>query len=284
MRKKMSIIGFGKETYLLVNGIVVDHEIPLRNGVSLLPVTSEIDYKTAYNLIKSDIDYSIFVLSMSNMYAQIRIVGETEEKVAMYAWNAQWDCLLLGAIINNSVMFNLQCDTPIESVNASSVLNVTNYALRGIVGESKELTKENENWIKSHYQSAYSLLDNERFQTAVHCMSTYFWHSLPRVQLAIIWSGIESLFNVNTELSFRISLYIANFLFSNNITKAKEQFDRIKKIYGYRSAAVHGNSMKGNITDIISESALLLNRLIKKCAELNALPDVSELAFTSLEL
>ena len=32
---------------------------------------------------------------------------------------------------------------------------------------------------------------------------------MPRVQLAILWAGIESLFRINNELSFRISLYIA---------------------------------------------------------------------------
>ena len=32
-------------------------------------------------------------------------------------------------------------------------------------------------------------------------MASYRWHSVPRVQLAVIWSGIESLFNVNTEVT-----------------------------------------------------------------------------------
>lgn len=264
----MSIIGFEKETYLFVNGLYVDHEIQLREGITLLPVTSEIDNTIASKLIKKDIDYSIMVLAASNLYAQLRIVAESEEKLALEAWNAQWDCLLLGAIINNSIMSNLQCDKPIESLEDASILRVTNYELRGIKGISKQLTLEDEQWIRNHYKKAMDLLEEQHFQTAVHCLSTYLWHSLPRVQLAILWPGIESLFNVNNEVSFRISIYVANFLCGNNKEQAKSLFEKVKKMYGARSAAVHGGIMKESIDELVSESATLLNAIIKNALRL----------------
>jgi hypothetical protein len=55
------------------------------------------------------------------------------------------------------------------------------------------------------------LLNEAAFQNAVHCLATYRWHSTAAPQLAIIWSGIEGLFGVDTEPSFRVSLYCARF-------------------------------------------------------------------------
>ena len=198
----MSIVGIGKETYLYVNGITVNQELTLRDDVTILPATAAFDFQSASNLIKNDTDYSIVVLTAGNLYSQMKITAGSDEELAINTWNAQWDCLLLGAIVNNSVMSNLQSDKPVESIKEANYLHVTNYELRGIKGISKELTEEDADWIKEHYAKAWTLLDNDRFQTAVHCMSTYLWHTLPRVQLAILWSGIEALFDINSEISF----------------------------------------------------------------------------------
>jgi hypothetical protein len=178
--------------------------------------SAELDSNVASKLIEKNVDYFIAALSSGNLNAQIKIEAESAKELAVEAWNSQWDCLLLGAIINNSVMCNLQCDKPVELINEASYLNVTNYELRGTRGISKELTTEDETWIEKHYKKARELLDHQRYNTAVHCMATYTWHSLPNVQLAILWSGIESLFNVSTEVGFRVSLYISNYLSNNH--------------------------------------------------------------------
>ena len=280
----MSIIGIGKESYLFVNGIFVDHEIKLCENTVLLPITAEFDFSSASRILKSDIDYSIVVLSASNLYSQMKILADIPENLAISTWNSQWHCVLLGAIINNSVICNLQCDKPVELLKEADYLNITNYELHGIKGISKELTADDEEWIKNNYKKAWDLLGNDRFATAVHCMSTYFWHSLPRVQLSILWSGIEALFDVSTEISFRISLYIANFLACNDAAEAKLLFAGTRKLYTARSAAVHGGKIKGVIEDLVSESARLLNCLIRRCAEIKTLPNTEELVFPDQNL
>lgn len=141
-----------------------------------------------------------------------------------------------------------------------------------------ELSEEDELWLEKYYKTAYKLLEKDSFQTAVHTMASYRWHSVPRVQLAVIWSGIESLFNVNTEVSFRISLYIANFL-GENEAQAQQIFKQVRKMYSSRSSAVHGNKTKDNLESAVEESANLLTRILRRCAELNKLPDVDNLAF-----
>lgn len=46
-----------------------------------------------------------------------------------------------------------------------------------------------------------------------------------------------------------------------------------------RSSAVHGNKIKDNINDSVKESAILLNQIIKKCAEIGSVPDTENLIF-----
>lgn len=154
----------------------------------------------------------------------------------------------------------------------------TNYELRALLSDIYNISEEDELWLEKYYKTAYKLLEKDSFQTAVHTMASYRWHSVPRVQLAVIWSGIESLFNVNTEVSFRISLYIANFL-GENEAQAQQIFKQVRKIYSSRSSAVHGNKTKDNLESAVEESANLLTRILRRCAELNKLPDVDNLAF-----
>jgi hypothetical protein len=176
-------------------------------------------------------------------------------------------------------MGNVQCDQPIEKLREATYVNITNYHFRALLVEPYRLTSEDEKWIQSYYSVAYGLLKKGAFETAVHAMASYKWHSMPRVQLAIIWSGIESLFEASTEISFRISLYIANFLAGGNPVEAQKIFKKTKKLYASRSAAVHGGEVKGELRGFVAESATLLNRIIRRCAEIGSLPDTESRVF-----
>lgn len=210
--------------------------------------------------------------------SQLHIIGDDTEHLIANAWNSQWDCVLLGALFNHNAMCNLQSDQPIEQIAKAEYIHITNYELRALLSDIYNISEEDELWLEKYYKTAYKLLEKDSFQTAVHTMASYRWHSVPRVQLAVIWSGIESLFNVNTEVSFRISLYIANFL-GENEAQAQQIFKQVRKIYSSRSSAVHGNKTKDNLESAVEESANLLTRILRRCAELNKLPDVDNLAF-----
>lgn len=274
----MGMIGFGNECYLYVNGVSPSKPIWLHDNVCLCPAKPAVQWREIMSLFNDDIDFSIAVLCNPTIASQLHIVGDDTEHMVASAWNSQWDCILLGALFNCNVMCNLQSDQPIERIAEAKYIHITNYELRALLSTAYSLSATDEEWIEKHYEAAYKLLDRDFFQTAVHAMASYRWHSLPRVQLAVIWSGIESLFNVNTEVSFRISLYIANFL-SDNKAQAKELFKQVRKMYSLRSTAVHGNKAKDNLAGAVEESASLLNRILKRCAELNCLPDVDNLIF-----
>ena len=96
----------------------------------------------------------------------------------------------------------------------------------------------------------------------------------------MIWAGIEALFGIQQELSFRLSLYIAKFLAGNGPSdETRNLFEDVKRMYGIRSKAVHGSKIKSDENESVTDSSRLLHRLIKKCVELDALPDIYSLIF-----
>ena len=100
---------------------------------------------------------------------------------------------------------------------------------------------------------------------------------MPRAQLALLWSGIEGLFSVDYELSFRLSLYIARFLSPRRGTRQKAIFDSVKNLYAVRSKAVHGGKLK-NPHEAAKGTVKILRQLVVKCAERKGLPKTDDLA------
>lgn len=278
----MGIIGIGNECYLYVNGICTSKPIWLHDTVCLCPAKPAIKWQEVMQLFENDIDFSIAVLCNPTIASQLHVIGDNANHLLANAWNTQWDCILLGALFNHNVMCNLQSNQPIEQIANAEYVHITNYELRALLTEVYHISEKDEIWLKNHYKTAYKLLEKENFQTGVHAMASYRWHSLPRVQLAVIWSGIESLFNVNTEVSFRISLYIANFLGETEV-QMQQIFKQVRKMYSLRSSAVHGNKTKDNLNSAVIESANLLNQILRRCTELNKLPDIDNLVFLSFK-
>ena len=150
--------------------------------------------------------------------------------------------------------------------------------MRGFT-ESEHLIEETDaSWTESYFPAARRLLDKPGFQTAVHCLATYRWHTHPRARLALIWAGIEGLFGIESELSFRLSLYAARFLAPGDPAHMKVVFSDVRRLYGKRSAAVHGSRLKGETSTFVDDSAQLLQRLVRRCVVAGHLPRAEELA------
>ena len=92
----------------------------------------------------------------------------------------------------------------------------------------------------------------------------------------MLWAGIEGLFGVDSEITFKLSLGVAKFL-GDNPDEQRAIFQNTKGLYKARSKAVHGGKIKTDGGTAISESAALLNRLLVKAAELGRLPDIEQL-------
>lgn len=227
--------------------------------------------------IERDEDRAIAMLFLPRVTSQLRINGNNAEEVATRAWNGVWDGILAGALAGCEVICNLQASVPVEELTASSQVHVTNHHLRGLSSWPPiTLKAEQLAWLASHFSNARALLSKEAYRDAVHSLSSYRWHSLPRAQLAMLWSGIEGLFGIDSEVTFRLSIGIAKLL-GDGEDEQRQIFESTKALYKARSKAVHGGRMKGDAIDAVSKSAALLNRLILRVAEQRRLPDIEQL-------
>jgi len=273
----MRILGKGIETYLYLNGIRPREKVRLNDAVVLFPSSCNPTPDEIIAKSRSEMDIGVACIFLRSVSACLHIVASTPRELAVKAWNSQWDAVLLSALYDCEVGHNFQSDVAPENFNEAKEFNVTNYAFKGLnSGEIKNLTSAEHAWLKAHYWTAQGLMDEDRYRNAVHCLASYRWHSMPRAQLALIWSGIEGLFQIDYELSFRLSLYIAKYLSPRSHARQKMIFDELKKLYGIRSKAVHGGKLKDS-NAAVKRSLKILRRLIVKSAEQGTLPMIDEL-------
>ena len=276
----MKLVGIGDVTFILLSGIAVSDTIRLSDNIELQPAnTSHLDLMTVIATCSHPDDIAVAAAFIPRTTAQFRVSASTPKELAIFAWNSSWDAILLSAFLRTEIGFNLQSDTSANKIAASSRLRATNHYMHGMTNSSPHfLTKDEAEWLSTNFTNARRLLDNERFQTAVHCLATYRWHTMPRVQLAILWAGIEGMFGASSEIRFRISLYVARFLHPDDAIERQKIFGEVKKLYDSRSVAVHGSKLKAGIASAIDDSAGILCELLCRCTTLNAMPDENELA------
>jgi hypothetical protein len=266
-------------TYILLSGLEVPLDIALDENTRLLSAdTSRLNFETAIATCSRPDDISVITAFIPRITSQFKITASTPQELAIRAWNSTWDALLLSAIFHIEVGFNIQSDTEASSISAQTTLRATNFHFHGFQTSPYKLNADDVIWIKANFSEARRLLGNERFNTAVHCLASYRWHAMPRIQMAVLWAGIEGMFGASSEIRFRISLYIARFLHPTDAKSRKEKFELVKKLYKSRSSAVHGSKVKDNIAQAVKESAELLGEIIRGVIEQKELPNEDELA------
>jgi len=273
----MAIFGKETETYLYLNGIRPREDLRLDAAVVLMPSSCDPNLDDIIAKSKTEIDFGVACVFLRSVSACLHIVAQTPFELAREAWNAQWDALLLGALHDCEVGQTFKSDVPPERFAEAKDFQVMNYAFKGLNrGEVRKLTKAEHAWLGKHYGAAVQLMEEDRYRNAVHCLGSYGWHYMPRAKLALIWSGIEGLFKIDYELSFRLSLYIAKYLCPHSRARQKTVFNEVKKLYGIRSKAVHGGNLK-DPADAVTKSLKILRRLVVRAAEKGELPEGDEL-------
>ena len=124
-------------------------------------------------------------------------------------------------------------------------------------------SKEDAEWVMKHYDIFNRLAsDNEPFRLALEAAIDWRFAKEPRSAIARLWGGIEALFGINSELVYRISLYSASLLAPRGDAR-KEKFEEVKRMYGLRSKAVHGDKLsEDKIGEAMSDSFHLLRDLL----------------------
>lgn len=140
----------------------------------------------------------------------------------------------------------------------------------------KELSLESLDWVQQYLENWISLLESPAFRLAVDSLTTHNQHANLRMTAAALWAGFEALFGINSELRFRLALMTAAYLEERG-QKRLEAYRRVKKLYDYRSKAVHGGATTDNhLIEHIVEVRELLSRLVCRITEQGVMPAVED--------
>lgn len=274
----MRVMGDGMSIYLYVNGIWAEREVLLGQYVALLPARCQVSADTLAKLTRTQIELGIATALLPCIGSQLRVTADNPNDLSTRAWNSLWDVVLLSALFDVDAACNFKSAVPVEELCPSSMFVVTNGHFRGLGGDPRRLTEEDHDWLEANMPRARALMECPPFLDVVHCLASYRWHSHPRAQLAVIWAGIEGLFDIQSELVFRLSQFCARFLEPDDRERQIEVYETVRSLYKQRSTAVHGGALKGEPRDQVRRSAELLSRLVHRCIEIGGLPDVSLLA------
>jgi hypothetical protein len=109
--------------------------------------------------------------------------------------------------------------------------------------DNEQLNEADAEWIQAHFDKFNGLASSsERFRFALEASNDWRYCKDTRTAISRLWAGIECLFGISSELVFRLSLMAASILYPRG-PQRRECFHRVKKLYGVRSKAVHGDDI-----------------------------------------
>lgn len=109
--------------------------------------------------------------------------------------------------------------------------------------------------------------EDERFRFALEAAVDWRYAKDARSGISRLWAGIESVFGINSELVYRISL-LASTIVAPRGKGRVDEFRRIKSLYGIRSKAVHGEPLTNDkLRTGLYESFDLLRLLLLDAVE-----------------
>lgn len=121
-------------------------------------------------------------------------------------------------------------------------------------------------WCQEHFEEFNRLAhEEERFRFALEAAIDWRYSKDARAAIARVWAGIESLFAINSELLYRISLLASTIMAQRGAARI-EAYKRTKRIYGVRSKAVHGESLSDTkLIDGLHDSFEILRTFLLDC-------------------
>jgi hypothetical protein len=257
------------------HGIRIQEAFELSSDITLRPNPPRHATQVVADGCTSLIEYAS-VLSMQELASfSLEIRDKRGGKaLATKAWNSLWLFHLLA----------LACQSPCEPLYAWSGETKVSFALStphpvfqrtGVLVSVKDPQLE---WAKSNLLRFESLQEDRTFTASLMCYGNahHLFGYAPRIML--LWSGVERLFKVSSELTRTLALYSALMLEGESSDARYEYYKRIKKDYDMRSKVVHGALEKeSQIEEAYTHASELLVRLLAKCVELSRVPTSEEL-------
>lgn len=154
---------------------------------------------------------------------------------------------------------------PIEDVPQAHVLAPTT-----------KVTLEHLAWVRNHFVAFMELIERPSFRLASEALTTHHLQHSQRMMAASIWVGIEALVDVQSELRFRLSAFLAALLEPPG-TDRRALYKRLQKMYDLRSKVVHGAPVdEAAIRNHAIEARTLLARVMRICIERAALVTIDD--------
>jgi hypothetical protein len=144
--------------------------------------------------------------------------------------------------------------------------NVLDFHARFLVdagARADAVSFEDATWTSKHFETFNHLAStSEAFRLALEAAVDWRFAKEPRLAVGRLWSGIEAVFGVSSELVYRISILCASLLEERGKPR-KARFEAVKKLYGLRSKAVHGEPLsQDQLVSAMNDSNRLLRELL----------------------
>jgi len=126
-----------------------------------------------------------------------------------------------------------------------------------------EVCDEDVAWVFKNFGTFNRLAsESDAFRLALEAAVDWRYTKEERIAIGRIWAGIEALFGISSELVYRISSLCASLLEQRG-ARGKARFQAVKRLYGLRSKAVHGEKLnQDQLVAAMSDSYTLLRELL----------------------
>jgi hypothetical protein len=261
--------------YIAGHGILVPEEFALAPGITIRPNPPHFDLQVVADGCGTLSEYAVVLAMMefASFYLEIQEEAGGKE-LAAKTWNSLWLFPLL----------SIACQCPSTSLyswsgsqKVSFAVATPHTALRApeapIRASGDQLA-----WARTNLPSFEAIQKDKTFTTALmsYSNSHHLFGHKPRIMQ--LWSGIECLFMVSSEISRTLAMYSALLLEEGDANLRYKCFKEVRKDYSVRSKVVHGTIEDEDVLkEAYARASKLLARLLLRCVELSRVPTTEEL-------
>ena len=264
-----------RESYIYICGVEPTRDIQIDDHVTLMPVKASAGPNDMIDCFMkhgngSEFEMGLLISTLRMVTAQLRIIADDPEELAIRTWNAQSVCLQIGALLKCEVSWYFQASDSADKFNAKTRLSLICHNMYKFPSELTIIDEERSAFLEQYIPVALNLEFDDRYRNASNALWCHRMHFRPAIQLSVLWGGIESLFLIEKSIKKNLSIAASRFIYGDD-----RMANNIRELYESRCKAVH--EFKNAEAEIKDNSAKLLHQLIISCVERNSLPDVSQL-------
>lgn len=263
--------------YIYLCGIKPLREVALGKGITLLqavpnPEPNDMIDSIMKSYHASEVELGLLIATLRLTTAQIRIEGATGKDLAAKTWNAQQICVLMSAILDCDLAWYFQADRPVELFDSDTDIHMIMENLYKIPNKCINLSDKDCYFLQERINKSRILADeNNKFYLATNAMWSHRLNYMPAIRIAVIWSGIELLFMVDSNIKNTIAIVASRFIGGND-----DMVEEIRTLYKeVRCKAVH--EYQNGTDGVYEKSKELLHKLILKCIDEGDTPNVKRI-------